>query len=88
MPTRATQSDAMEVRDLSAALDKLSLDQREVLMLVALEQLNYDEVAEALSIPVETVMSRLSRGRARLRVILEGKEPSGNEQLGNLRVVK
>ena len=72
---RAPQTDALELRDLDAALACLPAEQREVLLLVALEQMTYEEVAQAMGIPVGTVMSRLSRGRERLRVALEGGVP-------------
>lgn len=47
-----------------AALDALPIDQREVLALVALDGMSYREAAEALDIPIGTVMSRIARGRA------------------------
>jgi RNA polymerase sigma-70 factor (ECF subfamily) len=59
--------------DLTAALERLPLEQREPLLLVSLEQLSYAECAEALQIPVGTVMSRVSRGRAALRAYLDGR---------------
>ena len=83
VPTRATQSDRLEVIDLESALRQLPDDQREVLLLVALEEMSYAEIAAALGIPIGTVMSRLSRGRERLRQIMEGRQPSAN-----LRVVR
>jgi len=46
---------------------RLSVDQRAVLLLVAVEEMRYEEIATALSIPVGTVMSRLSRAREKLR---------------------
>ena len=61
------------VRDLDAALRLLPPEQREVLLLVALEELSYQEVAALLQIPPGTVMSRLSRGRERLRLLMEGQ---------------
>ena len=79
---RPTQSDALEVRDLAAALQRLPVEQREVMLLVGLEELSYEEAAKALGIPVGTVMSRLSRGRERLRALLAGTEPA------HLKVVK
>lgn len=69
---RADQDDALELRDLEHALALLPLDQREVLLLVGLEELSYAEVARALNIPSGTVMSRLSRARNRLKAILAG----------------
>lgn len=79
----ATQSDPLELRDLDAALRRLPPEQREVLLLVGLEQLSYAEVSKALGIPVGTVMSRLSRGRERLRLVM-----SGTAAATNLKVVK
>ena len=75
-PTRATQTDRLEVQDLESALARLPEEQREVLLLVALEEMSYGQVALALGIPTGTVMSRLSRGRERLRLILDGQQPS------------
>lgn len=74
VPTRATQSDRLEVSDLESALAQLPEEQRAVLLLVALEEMSYEEVAKTLGIPVGTVMSRLSRGRERLRLILDGRK--------------
>ena len=75
-PTRATQTDALEVRDIETALGELPDEQREVLLLVALEEMSYAEIAGTLSVPVGTVMSRLSRGRERLRQIMDGQPPA------------
>ncbi len=60
--------------DLMAALRRLNADQREPLLLVCVEQLSYAEVAEVLAIPVGTVMSRVFRARAALRLMLNGKQ--------------
>jgi RNA polymerase sigma-70 factor (ECF subfamily) len=61
------------LRDLDSALRLLPPEQREVVLLVALEELSYEEVAALLQIPAGTVMSRLSRGRERLRLLMEGQ---------------
>jgi RNA polymerase sigma-70 factor (ECF subfamily) len=58
--------------DLLNALSHLSIEQREPLLLVSVEQLTYAECAEVLRIPVGTVMSRVSRARASLRQWLDG----------------
>lgn len=60
-------------RDLEQALALLPDTQREVLLLVALEEFHYDEAAEVLGIPVGTVMSRLFRAREQLRRLLGGE---------------
>lgn len=82
-PIRPMQSDQLELLDLEAALSQLPDEQRAVLLLVAVEEMSYAEVAAALEIPLGTVMSRLSRGRERLRQIMEGRQPAAN-----LRVVR
>lgn len=56
--------------ELERALDTLAPQQREVLLLVALEGLRYKEVATILGVPEGTVMSRLARARQQLRKTL------------------
>ncbi|MBI2358670.1 MAG: RNA polymerase sigma factor [Deltaproteobacteria bacterium] len=73
----------VELKQLDKALRHLPDEQREVVLLVGLEQMSYHEVARVLGIPVGTVMSRLSRGRERLRNLIDGKV--GGSQL---KVVK
>lgn len=58
------------VSDLGRAIAALSGDQREVLLLYALGELTYEEISEALGLPLGTVRSRLSRARARVRELL------------------
>ena len=73
MPSmRATQSDRLELQDLQVALLRVPDEQREVLLLVGHEQMTYGEAAGVLGIPIGTVMSRVSRARERLRVLLAG----------------
>ena len=59
-----------------AALRRLPEEQRQVMLLVGMEQMRYQEVAAVLGIPLGTVMSRLFRGRERLRAMLSGKPSS------------
>jgi len=70
----ATQEDRLRWRDLLRGLNQLPLELRLVIMLVSVEDLPYAGVAEVLHIPTGTVMSRLSRGRERLRQIMAGEE--------------
>jgi RNA polymerase sigma-70 factor (ECF subfamily) len=59
---------------LDAALAGLPAADRDVLLLVAWEQLSYQEVSRALAIPVGTVRSRLHRARAKVRQALDGTD--------------
>jgi RNA polymerase sigma-70 factor (ECF subfamily) len=69
---RAMQADTLEIRDLDRLLQRLPPEQREVLLLVGVEELSYGEVASVVGVPIGTVMSRLSRARERLRAELQG----------------
>lgn len=62
---------------LQAALQKLSPDLRETVILRDLEELEYREIAQVLSVPEGTVKSRLNRGRAELARVLKRKAASG-----------
>lgn len=75
-PCRATREDGLAMRDLKATVNNLPLDQRMVLLLVAVEELSYEQTAMALDIPVGTVMSHLARARERLRLQLNGQGPA------------
>jgi RNA polymerase sigma factor (sigma-70 family) len=69
---RTVDSHRDQAIDLQRCLLLLPEDQRAVLLLVALEDLSYAQVAKVLGIPVGTVMSRLSRARSRLQDLMEG----------------
>lgn len=58
--------------DLQRCLLRLPPEQREVLLLVTLQDLRYEDVARITGVPMGTVMSRLSRARSRLRELMEG----------------
>lgn len=73
IPVAPTQGERGAVLDLQAALDQLPIEQKEIILLVALEDMAYADVAKTLGIPMGTVMSRLSRGRERLRALMEGR---------------
>jgi RNA polymerase sigma-70 factor (ECF subfamily) len=72
-PVSGGQMDALAARDIQQALARLPEEQREVLLLVGLEQFGYAEAAAVLGVPVGTVMSRLSRARERMRQMLAGE---------------
>jgi RNA polymerase sigma-70 factor (ECF subfamily) len=66
-----TESDTLRGTWIRDALARLDADHREVLMLREYEQLSYEEIAELLQIPVNTVRSRLFRARGELKALLE-----------------
>ena len=84
-PMLTVQSNAvavLQLRDLEAAIARLPQEQRQVILLVGLEGMRYEEVAAILGVPVGTVRSRLSRGRDQLRRLMDMGEdappaPSG-----------
>ena len=73
-PVRATQTDHLEVRDLDRCLQALPAEQREVLLLICVEDLSYQETAQVLDVPIGTVMSRLSRAREKLGALMQGRD--------------
>ncbi len=74
--------DRIALRSALDGLLRLPEDQRVVLELVAIEGLTYDEVSRIVGVPLGTVMSRLSRGRSKLRELLD------TPATGQLRRVK
>jgi RNA polymerase sigma-70 factor (ECF subfamily) len=78
----ANQMLRLEIRDLLGALAEIPSEQREVVLLVGLEGMSYLEAANALGVPIGTVMSRLSRGREALRRL------TSHGRVAKLRVVK
>ena len=77
VPANINLVDRLEVGDMDAAIRCLPDEHREILLLIALEQLSYGETAQALGIPLGTVMSRLHRARERLRTVLGGEAVAG-----------
>jgi RNA polymerase sigma-70 factor (ECF subfamily) len=72
----AAQPGRIALAEMSRALDTLPAEQREALLLVVLEDKPYAEAAEILSIPIGTLMSRISRARAALKQMTgQGDEP-------------
>lgn len=79
---RGRHQDHLELRDLDAALLRLPEEQREVLLLVALEEMPYAEAAKVLGISQANVASRLFRAREKLRAVL------AEQSTKSLKVVK
>ncbi len=80
---RDMQYTRVELAELMQHVGRLPVEQREVLILAAVEEMRYEEIAAMLDIPVGTVMSRLSRAREKLRAAF-----SDNGGVATLKVVK
>jgi RNA polymerase sigma-70 factor (ECF subfamily) len=63
--------DPGQMRDFLRAINVLSPEHRQILLLAGLEDLSYREIAAELGLPIGTVMSRLARARERLRELME-----------------
>jgi RNA polymerase sigma-70 factor (ECF subfamily) len=74
-PVQAGQEHSLSLRDLQRALRRLTPEMREVLLLIGLEGMSYEEAAEVLGAKVGTVKSRLCRGREALRRLMDGTDP-------------
>jgi RNA polymerase sigma-70 factor (ECF subfamily) len=70
----ADTSARRQLGELDEAIGKLPIEQRQVILLVGLEGMSYEEVAAILGVPVGTVRSRLSRGRTALRRLMGMEE--------------
>lgn len=79
MPSNA--GPRLQLRDLERAIALLPKEQRQVVLLVGLEGMRYEEVAVVLDIPIGTVRSRLSRGREMLRKLMDMKGDGGEPPL-------
>jgi len=73
---------ALEHRDLLRAFAALPEEQRSVLLLIGIEDLSCEQAARVLGVPIGTVMSRLSRGRERLRHYMNG-DGNGDQRRRN-----
>jgi len=67
------QEDRLRWKELLRVLNGLPEDQRTVILLVSVEDLSYAEAARVLGVPIGTVMSRLARGRERMRQLAQEK---------------
>ena len=64
--------------DLESAIGQLNKDHLDVFLLASLEEFSYKEIGKILKIPVGTVMSRLARARAQLRLLLTSYQDSNS----------
>lgn len=68
----ARQYHSVTLKDLARAFDDLPEQEQQVVLMVGLEGMQYEDAAEALGVPMGTVKSRLSRARRRLRKLMDG----------------
>ncbi|EKE73597.1 sigma-70 family RNA polymerase sigma factor [Oceanibaculum indicum] len=80
----STPAAQMELNETLRALYDLPEEQRQVLVLVTIEDLSYEEAAARLDIPLGTLMSRLARGREALRQAVDRDE----KRPGGLKLVR
>jgi RNA polymerase sigma-70 factor (ECF subfamily) len=73
-PVRPTQEDRLEVQQVWRAFSALPEPQRAALLLITLEEMSYEEAAGVLGIPIGTLMSRIHRGRERLRRMMDAPD--------------
>jgi RNA polymerase sigma-70 factor (ECF subfamily) len=69
-----TQEQHLGMIDVQTAFNKLGEDHKQILLMVGVEGLRYEDAAAALDLPVGTVRSRLFRARSALRQLLDGKD--------------
>ncbi|RQS72021.1 RNA polymerase sigma factor [Burkholderia sp. Bp8963] len=62
--------DSLALRDVERALYRLPFERREVMFLICVEEMSYQEASSVLNVPIGTVMSRLSRAREDMRMLL------------------
>ncbi|MEM8761489.1 MAG: sigma-70 family RNA polymerase sigma factor [Pseudomonadota bacterium] len=77
----ARQEHAIELGETLAALDDLPEEQREAIVLVAIDGVAYAEAAEILGVKLGTLMSRISRGRASIRAAMDGTARRGGKSV-------
>jgi RNA polymerase sigma-70 factor (ECF subfamily) len=76
---RPTQEDQLEVQQVWQAFSALPEPQRAALLLITVEEMSYEEAAGVLGIPVGTLMSRIHRGRERLRRLMDAPGAGGGQ---------
>ena len=77
MTANIDHEDQVMLKEVGEAMNQLSDEHREILIMVSVQGMKYDETAEKLNIPVGTVRSRLSRARSILMDLMESNDNQG-----------
>jgi RNA polymerase sigma-70 factor (ECF subfamily) len=80
--TSGGQEERIYLNNVQQAFDKLSTDHKEILLMIAVEGLQYEEAAAILNVPIGTVRSRISRARESLRELLAGRPEAPSRAAG------
>src|SRR4030095_3379929 len=78
-PIEGGQEARHQMRDVQRAFEALSWQHRQIIWFICVEQMDYNEVARQLEVPVGTVRSRLCRARAHLKQLIELESKQQNE---------
>ena len=82
LPATTDPAASRQLRELERALSELPCGQRQVILLVGLEGMSYEETGKILGVPIGTIRSRLSRGRDALRKLLDMETASRSSAAG------
>jgi RNA polymerase sigma-70 factor (ECF subfamily) len=83
LPTSPNQEHVVEINEVAAALQKMSIEHREILVLVSAAGLSYEEAADVCGCAVGTIKSRLNRARSELKRVLSKSHGLAGEQRVN-----
>ncbi|WP_284736017.1 sigma-70 family RNA polymerase sigma factor [Dongia deserti] len=81
-PIEGGQEARHQMRDVQRAFEALSWQHRQIIWFICVEQMDYNEVARQLEVPVGTVRSRLCRAREHLKQLIELESKGKNDDLG------
>lgn len=82
------QYHSVTLKDLARAFDRLPEQEQQVVLMIGLDGMQYEDAATALGVPMGTVKSRLSRARHRLRRLMDGELTADESHLPEVRPVE
>lgn len=84
--SHSTQDDQLMVKEVSKAIQLINPQHREILILICVQEMSYEEAAESLRIPLGTVRSRLSRARTALMELMPDNDNNYIFKHGKLKL--